>query len=1802
MTAVINARYQLDTDVDPAGDSDATCLLTGRRVRLHFAGPNEALRGRASRVLHPRLLEVLETASVEEGPPGVLRRGFWVSEEPPGPALAGLLERGQTFSDVELQRLADTALVALDALHRVDSVARLDPANLYLDERRAAVLATPPDAPERPADARLCAPEVARGGPPSARSDLYTLGAVLYLAASGRAPEGATTAPLTELRADLDPCFARLIHRLLELDPLLRPDHAGAARALLHPGTPPAAPALRLQPPFQGRTVAWEAIESACEEARLLAAAGRAAREQAPTAQPTLIVIRGAPGVGRSRLLHEASSALARRAALPLLGRAHPGGGAYASWVSLLRLAALRASAELQPACDAALAALQGSDQPVAVRHEAVARFLLELGRQQPVVLLVDDAEHFGESSSELLVHVARSARSPDARGALAIVVASDLSHTSALDDALGAPLVPPLRELTLQSLAPAEASALVQAYVQDAERVREITSRGGGNPALLTELVIARARGGETPTSVRQAVEQRVAELSEAARGLLVHLALLGRPLARAHASDLVGDAGELAEVQAELVEDGLVQADDTSLSLPHRVLGEVVLEGLDADARQQACARILEALGDAAAPGERARLALTAGAPDAVELALAVAPRDPSPARLYLAVARQLEPGPKKAEALLEASRASNDAEASQRAAADALEHADAASPLLRARIQLQLALLAERAGDRDATREHADAGRALLSAKGDAVERELLAELLAARARVATLQSEHKTALELLGIAHTLVAPDAHVLRAQLFEDEGMALVLSLDRTQYARAKSLLEQAVELLEDHGDPRRRAEAQRKLGNHAFYAGRYADAEASFRRGLELCAELGYLEEQAGLWNNLGYALREQGRLREAEGALLRALDAAERVGLGSVMCRALVNVGRVRLSLDDPLGATRSLRRAARIAHQLHEQHIETAALSELGRARLAQGRTQAALDAYRRSLHVRLRLGDPGRVAESELELGELWRKSGDVWAALGCMTRGMALTASLGASNGVATAVEALEFCAGRPGGPATVLVWASRNLRLRGPGEVSERLAEGRPLPRLALHTLAAATTARAGEVDRALIHTRQAQTVTREIQGGPLAGPVKTLAQSLALEATAAAHAARGELDHARGRLERALDLHPQPRSVRRGALLLKLGFLALAQGAAQEAVDYALASEDPPGLPEPLRERRAIGRALIVANARRRAEVTVPGAVISLSKAQAVARRLGDVALLAFVSATRADAARAAGNHAEADWESAAAAVAASRLTRDLPEALVTGLEAAVAPGPGPGSGALVPTPSGPSTVHEVVRRALEPERFARALLDVAREQTAAPRGWVAFAAGGEFELQVSHGIDDLTPHRGVPARVVDPWDLPDADEESRAADLGAKSLLAVPIAARSKVLGVLYLDHHRRAGAFPREIRDAVFGLAAGVAEPLRGLLDDSAKDRARVRRASAARETAHELDAAEIKIVGTSPAIRTVLRLIERYGPTSAPVTIHGESGTGKELVAKSLHRASDRRGGPFVALNCSALTDTLLESELFGVIKGAFTGADRDRPGLFELAHQGSLFMDEVADMSLDMQAKLLRVLETGELRPVGGRRLVKVDVRVISASHRDLREGVAKGSFREDLYYRLNVLRVELPPLRERRADIPALVAHFLEELARERGEAPKRLTPQAMEHLMRHPLPGNVRELRNALARACVLSVGDELTPEQLLLEVATQGPPAAASRQQAPAYRKDFDFQGARLNHRQRQALEVFSTGRTLTNRDYCGLVDVSERTGLRDLSDLVKQGVLERLGKRKGARYRLANTNGGE
>ena len=250
--------------------------------------------------------------------------------------------------------------------------------------------------------------------------------------------------------------------------------------------------------------------------------------------------------------------------------------------------------------------------------------------------------------------------------------------------------------------------------------------------------------------------------------------------------------------------------------------------------------------------------------------------------------------------------------------------------------------------------------------------------------------------------------------------------------------------------------------------------------------------------------------------------------------------------------------------------------------------------------------------------------------------------------------------------------------------------------------------------------------------------------------------------------------------------------------------------------------------------------------------------------------------------------------------------------------------------------------------------------------------------------------------------------------------------------------------------------------------------------------------------------EAEPAEPEIVGQSPSMRDLFKAIGRAAATDEPVLIVGESGTGKELVASALHRHGRRTEGPFVRVNCAALPEGLVESELFGHERGAFTGADRRRSGRFERAHRGTIFLDEVGELPLSAQAKLLRVLQQHEFERVGGAEILQTDARVISATHRDLTREVAAGRFREDLFYRLNVVRLTIPPLRDRPEDIDPLAQHILRRLERKYGWDGLALSPEALARVRNLDWPGNVRQLENALARAAIAARGRAILPEHL--------------------------------------------------------------------------------------------------
>jgi PAS domain S-box-containing protein len=242
----------------------------------------------------------------------------------------------------------------------------------------------------------------------------------------------------------------------------------------------------------------------------------------------------------------------------------------------------------------------------------------------------------------------------------------------------------------------------------------------------------------------------------------------------------------------------------------------------------------------------------------------------------------------------------------------------------------------------------------------------------------------------------------------------------------------------------------------------------------------------------------------------------------------------------------------------------------------------------------------------------------------------------------------------------------------------------------------------------------------------------------------------------------------------------------------------------------------------------------------------------------------------------------------------------------------------------------------------------------------------------------------------------------------------------------------------------------------------------------------------------------------IVSGSPVVRRVIQMLPNVAESECNVTIHGPSGSGKELFAEAIHKLSPRRYGPYIKLNCAALPATLLESELFGYVKGAFTDAKRDKPGLFALANGGTLLLDEISEMDVSLQVKLLRVLANGEYQPLGATRTLKTDARVIAATNADLKRAIAEGRFREDLYFRINVVAVELPPLRDRPEDVPLLVEHFIEKVRAKIRKPVRQAAPRTMALLQRYPFPGNVRELRNAIEHAFVMCEGEELRPEHL--------------------------------------------------------------------------------------------------
>ena len=447
--------------------------------------------------------------------------------------------------------------------------------------------------------------------------------------------------------------------------------------------------------------------------------------------------------------------------------------------------------------------------------------------------------------------------------------------------------------------------------------------------------------------------------------------------------------------------------------------------------------------------------------------------------------------------------------------------------------------------------------------------------------------------------------------------------------------------------------------------------------------------------------------------------------------------------------------------------------------------------------------------------------------------------------------------------------------------------------------------------------------------------------------------------------------------------------------------------------------------------------------------------------------------------------------------------------------------------------------------------------EELYEVILQNVIEISGAERGFLIIVEDDDLVVAASRNIDKdvirrahLQVSQSITRRVLDsgePVLTGDARKDDRfassasIANLRLESVLCVPLRIRGKVHGAIYVDNRFEKDTFlPGTLRFVCFlaDQASIFIENARLFGELNQKQHSH----QAARQQVEELNrelqelllardvepeqARELmkkgarpdfrhsydRIVTRSPAMLAVFELLDRVIHTDMPVLILGESGTGKELIAQAVHQGSDRASSPFVSQNCAAIPENLLESEFFGHVKGSFTGAHRDKKGLFELADGGTLFLDEIGDMSPDLQAKLLRVLEDGEIRPVGSRETVKVNVRVVSATNQNVEEQVRSGGFREDLFYRLNVLTVKLPPLRDRREDIPLLVDFFIERACSRLSRERPLLDPRTLYALYHSPWPGNVRQLENEVDRLVALS-SEVILPEIISTSVLSQKP-----------------------------------------------------------------------------------------
>jgi Nif-specific regulatory protein len=863
--------------------------------------------------------------------------------------------------------------------------------------------------------------------------------------------------------------------------------------------------------------------------------------------------------------------------------------------------------------------------------------------------------------------------------------------------------------------------------------------------------------------------------------------------------------------------------------------------------------------------------------------------------------------------------------------------------------------------------------------------------------------------------------------------------------------AGALEAARRALAIARGAGEPKRIAVCLNTLGMILARQGQNREAGPLFDEARSICEAQGDQRFLSTVLNNVALNSLGQGEPESARQAFDKVLAICKEMGLSSSYHRALGNLAMARQETGDLCGAIQALEEALAWARQHANLEIIVQTLSNLGLYYGQQGRLDRARRALEEERALRQDLGDVAGQLPSLDYLGEQHRD-------LGRPKRAEAVHR------------EGLE---------------TARRLNLRE--------QEGFLLGSLAADRL------EGGAQDEAGALAREALAIGREL------GRPRIVCRALGVQALAAAR--RRDRKGLAAVMRSVTRL--EPRALRyhdRLALNLVVGRSGLLSGKPDDAIREAragLATLERGGFREfQWRLHALLGDAQ---SAKDLPEVADDSYNSARAIIQQVASEIED-------RAVRDDYLNEEKRRAIVPRSDLAQPAAPGAPAFPGAAPVVAGLTPLAAPSI-PSAGSPVKMLTTIYEITQIINSILDLKELLNKVMDLAIEIVGAERGLIFLyrSETDEMEMVVARNMErqsikDATEYsrnvlkeagRGLSILSVDAA----ADDRFRqfrsVALYHIRSLLCVPLKLKNRIIGTVYVDTRRPGVAFTeheQRFLEAFANQAAIAIENAR--LHDQVRQENTYLKAAVQERYGYE------SIIGRSARMREVFALLTRVAGSNLPVVIRGESGTGKELVARAIHHNSARRDRRFFTENCAALPDTLLESELFGHVKGAFTGADTARKGLFELADGGTILLDEVGDMSLPMQSKLLRVLQDGEMRPVGSGTSLHVDVRVISATNRDLEAMIKQQTFRQDLYFRLNVVNIRIPPLRERREDIPHLVDHFLDRIARENKTAKLRVDPTLMGRLTRYDWPGNVRELENQMYRLALFANGDTLTLE----------------------------------------------------------------------------------------------------